>query len=211
MLFQKKSLLDGAWEEPGVKGTRLEIRGRRLLVLWMNQPVLDTTFTVGSPDEEGRLILSLKDTGLRYAPSETAYAEVTALYLKEERLYFEKNFPITGPNIEILTKTERSRYGDYTVCDEVLGQLRGTWKDAEGFFSLTFSGDTLTVQGQKMPVHALHSNTVPSHVREYRIAHQDAGVHGLAGLTDLIYRDGVLSARIPVCDAPSVELTFTRV
>ena len=115
--------LNGAWEERGVIGTRIEIDGKNITVLWRNSPVLTTMFKL--KDAEGGAELELKSNGLRYEGSKSDYATVTRIFYSEGRLIFEEHFPITGPSKTELTKTECSRFGNYTVCDNVLKELQG--------------------------------------------------------------------------------------
>ena len=41
---ETRKALDGAWEERGVIGTRIEIKGDKLTVLWRSGVVLETKF-----------------------------------------------------------------------------------------------------------------------------------------------------------------------
>ena len=83
------ALLCGAWEEPGVIGTRLEIGRGALTVLWRNAPVLETPYSLRR-EEDGRLVLRLRKTGLRYAGAAEDYGAVTALYLLDGKLAVNK-------------------------------------------------------------------------------------------------------------------------
>lgn len=201
------SELNGYWEEPGVIGTRIEIRGSRILVLWRNSPVLDTRFTVERA-EEGRLYLRLKSTGLRYEGADRDYATVTGLYLADGRLHFEKDFPITGKSEEILAKTDNSRYGNVTVVDkEILPELKGTWKDEHDFYTLTFQGNKLTVLDYTVKIHVVRGN---GETGGYRIVNQDPSKREIPPFFTLEYLGDRIEGRPLILDAPPVTIVFHK-
>lgn len=209
MLFKKKSDFDGAWEERGVIGTRIEIEGDRLTVLWRNGPVLETKFKVKKTDEGEELVLAHK--GLRYENSDRDYAEVTGIVVKDGKMRFTEYFPISGKSESTLEKTERSRYGDVTIVDrEVLPQLQGEWTDDGGYIRIVFSGDTAMYNGDKIKIHAVKSNSSYAS-GEYRIIDADPSKYEVFFLANMKFEGGVLSAVIPVCDAPSVTTYFKKV
>ena len=50
--------LNGAYEEPYVIGSRIEIDGSKIIILWRASPVLETSFKI--VEEDGRTELKLK-------------------------------------------------------------------------------------------------------------------------------------------------------
>jgi len=207
---QKQSeLLDGAYEEPGVIGTRIEIEGDRITILWRNTPALETTFRTKQTD--GGLELRLAETGLRNRGDERVYATVTRLLLHDDTLEFERDFPISGPSKDTLKKTELSRYGNVTIVDEVLNELQGEWVSADGnaFFGLTFRGNEMTFRdGRKTTVHAVRPNGSPN--APIRIIDADPSVYEWHGFGNMTYEDGTVRCSMFVCDAPSVEFVLIR-
>ncbi len=212
MLMNRKEIeeaLNGAWEEPGVIGTRIEIEGKKITVLWRNQPVLETTFE--AEEKEGGIALTLKKTGLSYSTDATPYATVTGLFVHDGVLDFDEHFPITGPSRETLKKTALSRYGNVTICDEVLDELQGAWIDESGsdYFRVSFRGNkmTLTDNGTR-EVHAVRWNGYTS--GEVRIIDADPSVYEWRGLGNMIYEGGRIRLQMFVCDAPPMYITFKR-
>ncbi len=208
-MFGKSEKLDGAWEERGVYGPRIEIAGKRLTVFWRNSPVLETTFTTAARDGATELIP--KKRGLRYRNAVTDYAELTGLVFNDGALTVTEYFPITGESKTVLHRTENSRFGNYDFADERFGELAGTWKDGNGYVTLVFKGGKLEINGRKVSVRLLKPKGDCSPYAALRIADSDASVSGWDGMSDFVYDHGVITARIDVCDAPSVTVTFTRV
>ncbi|MBO4452534.1 MAG: hypothetical protein J5793_01230 [Clostridia bacterium] len=207
-MFGNKEL-QGAWEERGVVGTRIEIEGKKLTVLWQGSPVLETSFSV-SKGENGVLNLDLKETGLRYKGDNRDYAQVTAITFENGRLIYDHRFPITGDSREILDKTANSRFGDFDIADGVLKELSGKWYGKEFPDTLIFKKDTLTINGETRKIHALTCDTGYLAPGEYLIADADPGRHSIFRYAEMRFRAGVIDAVIPVCDAPSFHVTFTR-
>ena len=204
-----KDITDGAWEERGVIGTRIEIEKGVLTVLWRNAPVLRTKFK--PVEKDGGLELELKNNGLRYENDAKDYATVTRIFIKDGDLEFEEYFPITGPSKDVLQKTQCSRFGNYTICDDILRELQGTWRDSRGWHELVFRKDTLMVFGQTIKVHALRSNYESAPKDVYLIVDADPSRYELYGISRLEYRDGVLTGHELICDAPPVMLMFKKV
>ncbi|MBO4501469.1 MAG: hypothetical protein J5760_04430 [Clostridia bacterium] len=200
--------LTGAWEERGVIGTRLEFKKNELTVLWRNTPVLVTKFKV--KETEDGYELELKKNGLAYPDSAKEYASVTRVCYRKGRLLFEELFPISGPSKATLDKTEYSRYGNYTVRDEVLKELQGKWVDTNRHFDLEFKGDTLFLDGRNIKVHVLHANYESTPENLFIIADADPSNYELFFMSRLEYNGDVLQSHLLVCDAPSVQLTFRR-
>ncbi len=200
--------LNGAWEERGVFGTRVEIDGKRITVLWQNAPVLETTFQT---EESGDgLLLKLKQNGLRYAGAAGDYAAVKQLIYHDGGLTFTKLFLITGESTEQLSRTENSRYGNYAVVNDVLRDLQGSWKSADGFFSVTIRQDEMTLNGEKTKICVLRSKDPHEPKGRYVIADRDPSVTDWQGFSRFIYENGVLRANLLVCDAPSKTVVFKK-
>ena len=201
--------LNGAWEERGVIGTRIEIDRKHITVLWRNAPVLQTTFRTRNAGE--KTILILKKTGLRYVGATNDYADVTEIALQDDRLIFTKHFPITGESTETLEKTDRSRFGDVRFADkEILPLLQGVWTTPDRSEQLSFSKDRFTFNGQTVSVHILQSNDPGTDPTVYRIADADPAHYELLFFANMCYHAGEITAMIPVCDAPSVILHFHK-
>ena len=202
----KYKRLYGAWEERGVIGTRIEIDKKTVTVLWRGAPVLVSGYSV--KEDGGKLTLVLEKNGMRYEHSTSDYATVTELYEEDGKLTFKELFPISGPSQTLLTKTENNRYGNYdVVTDECLPLLAGSWKDDRGFYELTFRKDVLTIRGEKKKIVLLKNRSYPSEI----IVHaEDPSADMIDGLTNIVLRGDMLYATIPVCDAPSMELRFTK-
>ncbi|MBQ6183045.1 MAG: hypothetical protein IJK33_04075 [Clostridia bacterium] len=202
------SELTGAWEERGIIGIRIEINRRKLTVLWRNSPVLRTKYK--AVKTENGYELALEERGLRYEGSDSDYASVTRLSYAEGRLTFEELFPITGPSTTVLTSTENSRYGDYTVCDNVLKELQGKWKEVYGSFELVFEKDTLYLFGRTIKIHVLHSNYERAPEREFLIVDADPSKYELYGMTRITYDGDTLRSSMIICDAPPHEMIFIK-
>ena len=96
--------LEGAWETKYI-GTRIEIQGDQITILYRNRPVLETTFTLL---EDGEIkYLRLINVGLRYKEDSKDYAIIDKLYLENEQLHLYKTFYIAGKHNEILHKTNK--------------------------------------------------------------------------------------------------------
>ena len=197
--------LAGAWEEPGVIGTRIEIEGKKISVLWRNSPVLETSFKI--KDTDGGTALILKDDKLRNPGDAAPYAKATGLVYANGTLTFTELFDIAGEKTMTLKKTEQSRYGNYTVVDkEMLPLLKGNWKSEDGSFELKISGNKITAGAEKTRIHVLKNNGYD----EIKIADEDPVKYGLLHFVNVRYENGFIYADIPVCDAPSVTLRFTK-
>ena len=55
-------------------GTRIEITGKSLVILWRNSPLLETKYTL--IDMKDKTLIRLKKSGLRYPGAVTDYAAV---------------------------------------------------------------------------------------------------------------------------------------
>ena len=200
--------LDGAWEEPGVIGTRIEISGKKINVLWRNSSVLETGFETSV--RNGGTELVLKDRSLRYKSDAKPYADITGLFYKDGVLELTEYFPISGKSETRLKKTGLSRFGNYDLANEVLSELQGVWKDKNGVFGLEIKNDELTFDGRKRKIVVLKTReTVPGYI----VADSDPSVCQFGGFTRFRYEDGVLKTRMIIFDAPSPipETVFEKV
>ena len=199
--------LCGAWEEPGVIGTRLEIEGDRLTVLWRSSPVLVTEFKIDNQLEDEYDII-LKDSELRYSPSEKPYAKITSLRHTSDGLEFTEYFPISGESSALLKKTDNSRYGSYDVRADILPQLEGTWRDVHNRAEFTIKNGVFTIYGQSTRITLLSSRSGSSNT--FKIAAEDPSIHEFGGFFGLEYAGGTILGRPAVLDGPSVTLIFTK-
>ena len=200
-----KSQLNGAWEERGVFGTRIEIDAPHITVLWRSAPVLVTKFSTEECEDGVRLIL--KKRGLRYEGSYSDYAEMSDIVYKDGRLHIKEYFPITGDSTDILDRTENSRYGDYTVADHILGELEGEWAEPEGYFTLVFKKNTLSINDRKIDICVLEPNWNRG---VYKIANLDPAKREVGEFAQMDYCCGRLSALIHICDASPMVFEFTK-
>ena len=139
--FADGASLDGAWK-PRDYGTRIEIDGDHILILWMNRAQLETTFTV--TEEDGKTVLHLEKTGLRERGDQKDYAQITGLWVEDGQMHFVKVFDIAGEKSEVLSPTAESRYGNVTVVtEEELPRLEGLWKTNDRM------DYTLKIEGEK--------------------------------------------------------------
>ena len=193
--------LNGAWEERGVIGTRVEIKDKKITVLWRNAPVLETGFKMKT--EGGELKLVLSKNGLRYRGASSDYAHITDLKYGDGRLEMTEYFPITGESKTRLTKTENSRYGNYDIVDSVLDELQGKWRDEDGYFELAFRKDEMILNGRKTKIHVLKSKSEQTPGRQYLLADADPSVYELQGFSGLSFEGSVISGRRSILDAPA--------
>ncbi len=207
--------LDGAWE-PNYLGPRVEIKGKKLIRLWRGAPVLTTSFSVKKDGE--RLVLTLKENGMRYTDDSAPYAEIKECYFENGVLTFKDFFPISGESVEELRKTENGRYGNVTVVDkEILPALRGTWTevtsdpDSKWKTRFKFSGSRMYFGfgddlNNSVEIVCVRHNSYP----EIKIIDKDPSKDGVGHFGQISFRGDTLSTYIPVCDAPSVEMTLKK-
>lgn len=207
--------LDGAWK-PRDYGTRIEIDGNHMLILWMNRPQLETTFTV--TEEDGKTVLHLEKTGLRERGDQKDYAQITGLWVEDGQMHFVKVFDIAGEKSEVLSPTTESRYGNVTVVTEKeLPRIEGVWKTKDRMdYTLKIEGEKISWRFAKYewegPVEfaVIHENweTDPD---KFKIRPKNPAVDYFRGFTTFDYRDGKLHTEIPVYDAESPKLVFEKV
>ena len=207
--------LDGAWK-PRDYGTRIEIDGDVMLILWMNRPILETTFTV--TEEDGKTVLHLEKTGLREPGDKKDYAQITGCWVENGVMHFVKVFDIAGEKEEFLSPTTESRYGNVTVVTEQeLPRLEGTWKETSGMKY------TLRIEGEKIfwrfaeyewegPVEiAVVRYNWEKDENKFTIRAKDPAREYVGHFTTFDYRDGKLHTYMPVYDADSPKLVFEKV
>ena len=207
MKLQKE--LNGNWEEPGVIGTRIEISGKNIVILWRNSPVLETKFTV--VELKDKILLHLKKSGLRYSGTVTDYATVMSLTYKDGLLELKEFFPLTGESRTVLKKTENSRYGNYTEVDrQAIPIIKGKWISEDGHFKIEFKDDFLIVGDLSVKIHILQSNSEYSDKGALKIVDADPSHYDILNFNEMVYKKGMITATIPVCDAPAYITVFKR-
>ncbi|MBQ7624861.1 MAG: hypothetical protein IJS65_06285 [Clostridia bacterium] len=187
----------GAFEEPHVIGTRIEIDKKSVAVLWRGGVVLKTPYKAEEADGGVRFVL--KNKGLRYEGSATDYASVKDLFFKDGELTYVQQFPITGESRTVLKPTGNSRYGNYDEAEpEVYKELSGRWIDERGCNDLKIKGRTLEFFGTKIKFRLLR----PRGGGAYKITDEDPSKDGLYGIGYAEYSpQGIIKITIPVCDA----------
>ena len=213
--FADGASLDGAWK-PRDYGTRIEIDGENILILWMNRPQLKTTFTV--TEEDGKTVLHLEQTGLRERGDQKDYAQITGLWVEDGQMHFVKVFDIAGEKSEVLSPTTESRYGNVTVVTEKeLPRIEGVWKTKDRMdYTLKIEGEKISWRFAKYewegPVEfvVVHENWEKD-PDKFTIRPKNPAVDYFRGFTTFDYRDGKLHTEIPVYDAESPKLVFEKV
>ena len=198
--------LNGAWEEPGVIGLRIEINEPEIIVLWRNAQVLKTTYKIKQNANEIELVLDRN--GLRYENSNSDYAIIKSIIYKENYLELVEDFPISGESVTKLKKTENSRYGNYEIVDDILKELQGDWKSDDGFAILSFKDDTLSLGGEIIKVHALKSKSEKTNT--YKIVNQDSSKYEVFHFQDLLYDGKTLVANFLILDEGVHLINFNR-
>ena len=193
--------LNGYYEEKGVIGTRIEINYPNILVLWRNSPVLKTKFKV----KDNKLIL--EENNLKYENSESSYAIVTSIILKDDKLEFKENFPITGESITVLSKTENTRFGDYEIVDEIFKKLQGKWKADNLSSELIIKNDTLILDDKKVKAHVLKLSSN----NNYKIVDQDPSKYEIFYFDILEYNGENIIGRVMVYDAEPIIIKFKNI
>ena len=213
--FAGGASLDGAWK-PRDYGTRIEIDGETILILWMNRPQLETTFTV--TEEDGKTVLHLEQTGLRERGDQKDYAQITGLWVEDGQMHFVKVFDVAGEKSEVLSPTTESRYGNVTVVTEKeLPRIEGVWKTKDRMdYTLKIEGEKISWRFAKYewegPVEfaVIHENWEKD-PDKFIIRPKNPAVDYFRGFTTFAYRDGKLHTEIPVYDAESPKLVFEKV
>ena len=213
--FAGGASLDGAWK-PHDYGTRIEIDGDNILILWMNRPQLETTFTV--TEEDGKTVLHLEKTGMRERGDQKDYAQITGLWVEDGQMHFVKVFDIAGEKSEVLLLTTESRYGNVTVVTErELPRIEGIWKTNDRMeYTLKIEGERLSWRFAEYewegPVEfaVVHENW-ENDPDKFKIRPKNPAIDYFTGFTTFDYRDGKLHTQIPVYDAESPQLVFEKI
>jgi len=201
---KKAGIADGAWEEPGVIGTRIEIEGRKLTILWRNSPVLETSFRTKKTGDAVELIPVARE--LSYTKGGPAYATVVSLVIEGDALIFAEHFPVTGRSTERLKRTDNTRYGNYDFADDVLPELQGEWSTDDGRVVAAIRGDSMTFGGVTKRIRVL----APRGGGAYRIATDNPAEYEFGYYTRPEYSGGVISAYEIVLDGPSVRVELKK-
>ena len=207
--------LEGAWE-PEYIGTRIEIKGDHLTILYRNRIVLDTNFALLTDGEVK--ILRLANNRLSYRDDKDDYAVIDKLYLENNQLHFETTYNIIGKDEEILNKTEASRYGDVEIVDDkFLPKLQGKWKAPNANFILEIKGNVMICRysdGSEMDrneITVIHNND-ESDPNYCHIIHKDPAVmEGVGIFTRFTYENGKLITYEIIFDADSPCLEFEKI
>ena len=201
--------LDGAWEA-NYRGPRVEISGNTFVRLWMNAPVLTTTFTL-EPDGDGYL-LELAENELAYQSDGRVYATVKSVRYENGELTMVDDFPITGESTDTLRPTKNSRYGNVTVMDtDFLKSIQGRWKTADGGMVLYFSGDMLEYGYDDEPSGSVKICAVKDNSSgEYRIVNADPAIESIWVFGTMRLEGERIITYIPVMDAPSYDVVFYK-
>ncbi len=204
---------EGAWQ-PDHYGWRIEITGDRMLVLWRNRPVLETTFTAARDGE--KCVLRLAKTGLRYRDRSEDFATITECYVLGGKMVLRQRYSLGGEEEEeIFSPTRESRYGDVTVeTEKWLPALAGRWRSADGYeLEISADGSLRSRYGGKawydaQPIAVVRDN---DDFDVIRIVHQDPAEENLPPFWPFVYRDGKLVSRVIVTDMDPPETIFEKV
>ena len=206
--------LEGAWQ-PDDYGTRVEITGDTLLLLWRNAPVLETKFSVSR--EGGKYVLHLEKTEQRDARDGRVYGHVTGCWVEDGVMHLLQRYEIAGDDEELLRPTKESRYGDVTlVTEKYLPRLRGLWRTKDGGrWELEIVGETLRYRDgregewrETIPIVVTRDTDEPERIR---IVHRDPSEENVACFFELKYVRDRLVAREIIADGDSPKIVFEKV
>ena len=201
--------LYGAWEKRGVIGTRIEIEKNTIIILWRGGEVLKTTFR-SKLEDDGKITLIPKETGMKYKGSFSSYATVEKLVYDSGKLEFCHVFPITGESTEVLEKTDNTRYGNFDVADKsVLKYLAGKWAADDGGTTFVFSGNVLDIGGFKKKITVLKGRDRAA--QGFRIVDIDPAADMIFGYSRIFFTGYSIEATVHVCDAPSITEILHKV
>lgn len=211
----KGASLDGAWQ-PDNYGTRVEIAGDKIVVLWRSAPVLETMFTVSQ--EGKRKVLRLEKTEMWDETRGHAIGAVTGCYVEDGKMHLLQHYEFAGDDEEILEPTTESRYGDAAVITEkMLPRIQGVWQTEDGSYAIRISGSTLESRFRENAwAHPAKIAVVHYNWRDdkdsFAIVPEDPAQHEIEPFTIFEYKkDGKLHARIIVHDADSPDFAFEKV
>lgn len=203
---------DGAWEEKGVNGPRVEIKDNTLVRLWMASPVLETSFEI--VEEGGKVVLKLEHSGLRDSGSVDAYATIKECYYDGAALVMVDEYRFAGETTLRLFPTTNSRYGNVSIInDEILPLLQGRWESK--YTDLEFDGGVLSIFGHALSKPETVTQIVVAKPNGYdngevKILDKDPSNHSIGSFDYMRYGDGVLKAYVTVCDAQPMEVVFIK-
>ena len=207
--------LDGAWQ-PDNYGTRVEIAGDKIVILWRSAPVLETKFTVS---QEGRKkVLKLEKTEMWDTARGHAVGTVTGCYVEDGRMHLLQHYEFAGDDEEILEPTTESRYGDAKlVTDKMMPRLKGTWKSSDrGGCTLKIDGGSLKWKfGEDewrgpVDIVVVHYNWKDDK-DDCSIVDKDASQEYVGDFQAVEFKKGKLTARIHVHDGDAIKYAFEKV
>ena len=211
----KGDSLDGAWQ-PDNYGTRVEIAGDRIVILWRSAPVLETKFTVS---REGRKkVLKLEKTEMWDTARGHAVGTVTGCYVEDGKMHLLQHYEFAGDDEEILEPTTESRYGDAKlVTEKLMPRLKGTWKSSDrGGCTLKIEGGSLKWKfGEDewrgpVDIVVVHYNWKDDK-DDYSIVDKDASQEYVGDFQAVEFKKGKLTARIHVHDGNAIKYAFEKV
>ena len=211
----KGDSLDGAWQ-PDNYGTRVEIAGDRIVILWRSAPVLETKFTVS---REGRKkFLKLEKNEMWDTARGHAVGTVTGCYVEDGKMHLLQHYEFAGDDEEILEPTTESRYGDAKlVTEKMMPRLKGTWKSSDrGGCTLKIDGGSLKWRfGEDewrgpVDIVVLHYNWKDDK-DDYSIVDKDASQDYVGDFQAVEFKKGKLPARIHVHDGDAIKYVFEKV
>ena len=207
--------LDGAWA-PNDYGTRIEIKGDKMTVLWRNREILVTAFT--TVQEEGRTVLHLARNDMIEPFNRRSYGHITECWVEGEVMHLTEVMEFAGEKKQLLRPTEESRYGDVEdVTSRVLPRLRGIWRETRSDHpceikitsqQLFWRWDGGEWEGP-VKIIVLHNNWEDDPNR-FTIRHQDPAQEQVGPFIELDYKNDQLTTMIPVYDADSPKLVFKK-
>ncbi len=200
--------LAGNWEVRGVIGTRIEIVGNQMTILWQGAEVLKTTFHTQENGQTTELLPAEK--GLCNPGASKKYADVSRLYYENGRLHLIKDFPISGLSEDILTPTDRSRYGNVIVRDDLLASVQGAWKSTDGYSAFRIEGDRMTINNETFRIHAV----IPARQASadgFSVIHQDPAVHHVGFFEEMVFSGDEMIGSLLICDVGIHKVSFKRV
>lgn len=211
----KGTSLDGAWQ-PDNYGTRVEIEGDKMIILWRSAPVLETKFTVSQEDK--KKVLKLEKTEMWDSVRGHAIGTVTGCYVEDGKMHLLQHYEFAGDDEEILAPTTESRYGDAkVVTDKMTPRLKGIWKstDREGCTLKIGNGSLQWRFGEdewRGPVDfvVVHYNW-KDNKDDCSIVDKDPSLDYVGDFQAIEFKGGKLAARIHVHDGDAMKYSFEKI
>ncbi len=203
---------DGAWEERGVIGPRVEIDGERIVFLWQASTVLETRFDI--VQDGGKVVLRLEHNGLRNSGSLDPYAVINEIYYDGSALVIDADYRFSGLSEARLFPTTNSRYGNVTlVDDEILPVLQGRWESK--YTDLIFESNTLSICGHGEEKTDITTEIVTARTNGYdsgevMILDKNPANRGIGDFYSLYFSSAAITGCIQVCDADAMKIVFTK-